>query len=124
MKVYTYIPYIHTYLRIATAYAYLHTYIVTSVHTIIRTYVENVSCMYVRMYVATYYCVYISTVYLLDGDKSKVFIYSTTLLGILTCGTSLLLWWLYKECFSSKDKYDVEGTCVDVRNSYIHMCSL
>ena len=65
----------------------------------------SAACMYVRMY-----CVYISTVYLLDGDKSKVFIYSTTLLGILTCGTSLLLWWLYKECFSSKDKYDVEGT--------------
>ena len=47
--------------------------------------------------------------YLLDEDKSKVFVYSTTLIAIFTCGTSVLLWWLYKECFRSKDKYDVEG---------------
>ena len=47
-----------------------------------------------------------------DKSKSNIMVYSTILLGILTCGTAVLLWWLYKEYFSSKDKYDVEGTYV------------
>ena len=55
----------------------------------------------------------------LDKDKSKIFLYSTTLLGIFTCGTSLLLWLLYKECCGSKDKYDVEGTYVYVYSVHV-----
>ena len=81
--------------------------------------------MYVQ-YVHHYILLCMSTVHLLGEDKSKLVIYSTTLLGILTCGTSVLLWWLYKTCFSSKDKYDVKGTYVDVANTYIYvrMCLL
>ena len=48
--------------------------------------------------------------YFTDGEKSNIILCSTILLGILTCGTSVLLWWLYKKCCSSKEKYDVEGT--------------
>ena len=38
---------------------------------------------------------------------------SIFVLGIYTCGTSVLLWWSYKgiaECCSSKKKYSCEGT--------------
>ena len=80
-------------------------------------------------------CTWYMYVYLLDEDKSKVFVYSTTLIAIFTCGTSVLLWWLYKECFRSKDKYDVEGRYMNVfienwllfyflRNSYTSTVSL
>ena len=47
--------------------------------------------------------------------------YTTIVLAISTCGTSVLLWWLYKalvKCFSGKDKYDIEGTYI-----HVHMCS-
>ena len=88
----TFIIYVHNY----TACMYLHLcgYIL---HT--TSYVIKISAVY-TWYMYTY---------LLDEDKSKVFVYSTTLIAIFTCGTSVLLWWLYKECFRSKDKYDVEG---------------
>ena len=48
--------------------------------------------------------------YFPDEEKSNIIVCSTILLGIFTCGTSVLLWWLYKKCCSSKEKYDVEGT--------------
>ena len=70
------------------------------IHTI--SYVIKLSAVYTWYTVCTY-------MYLLDEDKSKMFVYSTTLIAIFTCGTSVLLWWLYKEFFMSKDKYDVEG---------------
>ena len=65
-----------------------------------------------------------------DEEKSNIIILcSTILLGILTCGTSVLLWWLYKKFCSSKEKYDVEGTCnmlytssyIDVYSFYMNL---
>ena len=47
----------------------------------------------------------------LDKDKNYEIIMAVFIIvpGIFTCGTSILLWWLYKELCSSKDMYDVEG---------------
>ena len=48
-----------------------------------------------------------------DKDKHYRIVHvSIIVLGIFTCGTSVLLWWLYKNLaeFTGKDKYDVEGT--------------
>ena len=39
---------------------------------------------------------------------------SIIVLGILTCGTSVLLWWIYKaisKCGDSK-KHDLRGMCI------------
>ena len=47
------------------------------------------------------------------GDKISQ--YSIIILGVCTLGTSVLLWWLYKELanhFSGKDKDNIEGTYV------------
>ena len=42
---------------------------------------------------------------------------SIIVLGVFTCGTSVLLWWLYKTLVvcSNKDKYDVEGNYIRIR---------
>ena len=53
------------------------------------------------------YCMYIYF-----SEEDKIAHYSLIVLGILTCGTSVLLWWLYKECCGSKEKYNVEGNYV------------
>ena len=56
-----------------------------------------------------------------EDEHSKLVHYSIIILGICTLGTSILLWWLYKELgkyCSGKDKYDVEGTIV---YPYVHM---
>ena len=45
-----------------------------------------------------------------DTDPSSIVVCCTILLGILTCGTSVLFWWLYKKCCGSKERYNVEGT--------------
>ena len=50
-----------------------------------------------------------------EDDHSKLVHYSIIILAICTLGTSILLWWLYKELdkyCGGKDKYDVEGTIV------------
>ena len=47
------------------------------------------------------------------GDKISQ--YSIIILGVCTLGTSVLLWWLYKELvkhFSGKEKDNIEGTYV------------
>ena len=50
-------------------------------------------------------------------SEDKLTHYSIIVLGVSTLGTSVLLWWLYKELakqFSGKDKYDLEG------NTHLH----
>ena len=45
-------------------------------------------------------------------EHSKLVHYSIIILKISTLGTSILLWWLYKELAKhccGKDKYDVQG---------------
>ena len=45
-------------------------------------------------------------------EHSKLVHYSIIILKISTLGTSILLWWLYKElakCCCGKDKYDEQG---------------
>ena len=58
-------------------------------------------------------------------DEDKISHYCIIVLGISTLGTSVLLWWLYKELakhFSGKDKYDLEGAYVCM---YMHkICDL
>ena len=51
------------------------------------------------------------------SEKDKTAHYSIIVLGILTCGTSVILWWLYKEFCGSKEKYKVEGKYV---HTYIY----
>ena len=66
-------------------------------------------------YVSTYLlCVY----YFSEEGEDRMSHYSIIVLGISTLGTSVLLWWLYKELakhFSGKEKYDLEG-------AYVCMC--
>ena len=53
-----------------------------------------------------------------EDEHFKVVHVSIIVLGICTLGTSILLWWLYKELVkwhSSKDEYDMKS---------IHLCSL
>ena len=63
-------------------------------------YLNNIF-MYVRMYIFS------------DKDEYYRIVHASIIvLGIFTCSTSVLLWWLYKnlaEC-TGRDKYDVEGT--------------
>ena len=45
-------------------------------------------------------------------EHSKLVHYSLLILKISTLGTSILLWWLYKELAKhccGKDKYDIQG---------------
>ena len=54
-----------------------------------------------------------------EEGEDKMSHYSIIVLGISTLGTSVLLWWLYKELakhFSGKDEYDLEGV-------YVHVCT-
>ena len=48
-------------------------------------------------------------------ERCSIITISIIVLGILTCGTSVLLWWIYKvisECGNNKKKYNLEGTYV------------
>ena len=74
--------------------------------------------IYIGTYVHIYcICVNLKNYFILfifsNEDKNYRIVHiSAILLGILTCGTSVLLWWLYKsitKCLG-KEKYDVEGT--------------
>ena len=64
------------------------------------------------MYIATYEATYIRMP-LLGKDKCyRITSVSIIVLGILTCGTSVLLWWIYRgisECGNSKKNYDLKG---------------
>ena len=79
--------------------------------------------MYIHIMYAAYVCIYICS-YIpmsrryqcnsaccstLDNEPSIIVVCSTIILGILTCGTSVLFWLSYKKCCGRK-KYDVEGT--------------
>ena len=62
-----------------------------------------------------------------DEDKYYRIVHvCSIILGILTCGTSILLWWLcsgiINKCLSSKNEYDVKGTiiCVHMHCSYVY----
>ena len=61
------------------------------------------------LYVANSTIVFEISMYIYFSEKDKTAHYSIIVLGILTCGTSVLLWWLYKECCGSKAKYNVKG---------------
>ena len=67
----------------------------------------------VYTYICIYVCAYVRTCYIgifSDEDKSyKTVQYFIILLGVLTCGTSVLLWWMFKECRNNKEKYNVKG---------------
>ena len=68
-------------------------------------------------YVASYVVhSYVSMSSFIDKDKCcSIINISIIVLGILTCGTSVLLWWIYKrisECGDSKKKYDLGGTYI------------
>ena len=74
------------------------------------TCMQYVICFEMSIYVRTYVHIF--------SEDDKTAHYSIIVLGILTCGTSVLLWWLYKACCGSKEKYNVEGKYVHV---YIRM---
>ena len=53
---------------------------------------------------------------IVDKDEEyRIAHVSIIVLGILTCGTSVLLWYLYKgirECYNSNNKYSLKGMYV------------
>ena len=51
-------------------------------------------------------------------EHSKLVHYSIIILGICTLGTSILLWWLYKELAKYCSGKDVEGMNV---HTYVHI---
>ena len=79
------------------------------------------SCIYMHTYVATYVCIYVCAyvqwyehamcidIFSEENKSYKTVQYSIIVLGVLTCGTSVLLWRLFKECRSSKEKHNVKG---------------
>jgi len=85
----------------------------------------NHICIILEDVVTTYVhdvCVYLFS----DEDKYYRIVHvSSIILGILTCGTSVLLWWLYSgiitKSLSSKNEYDVKGTiiCAHMYCSYM-----
>ena len=75
-------------------------------HTYVRVHIRiHILCYVHAQQRDTYQYTYVHT--FTEDDKTAH--YSIIVLGILTCGTSVLLWWLYKACCGSKEKYDVEG---------------
>ena len=76
-------------------------------------------CMY--EYIATF--IHISS---LDEDECyRTTSVSIIVLGILTCGTSVLLWWIYKtisKCDNNKKKYNLKGMYVCRYLTYLHEC--
>ena len=56
-----------------------------------------------------------------DNKYYRIVHASIIVLGVFTCGTSVLLWWLYKSLVvcSNKDKYDVEGNYIYV-HTYVY----
>ena len=86
-------------------------------------------CIHIRSCVCTYvpithiqYNYFEMSIYIhLFSEDDKTAHYSVIVLGILTCGTAVLLWWLYKECCGSKEKYVVEGKYTFVR-TYSNYC--
>ena len=79
-------------------------------------YVHNT---YVCMHVCLHTFIYVSS---LDKDECyRITSASIIVLGILTCGTSVLLWWIYKrisKCGNSKNKYSLKGIYTYV--TYLH----
>ena len=83
--------------------------------------------MHVRTYVRMFICLF----YFLD-KYCKITNVSIFVLGIYTCGTSVLLWWLYKgiaEICGTRKKHSLEGTYVRayilcVYCTYVHMYEL
>ena len=60
-------------------------------------------------------------------ERCSIINISIIVLGILTCGTSVLLWWIYKgisECGDSKKKYNLEGTYIATYVAiYVDLCN-
>ena len=64
------------------------------------------------MYIVTYEATYIRMSLLGKDECYRITSVSIIVLGILTCGTSVLLWWIYRrisECGNSKKNYDLKG---------------
>ena len=57
-----------------------------------------------------------------DNKYYRIVHASIIVLGVFTCGTSVLLWYLYKNLVvcGNKDKYDVEGNYIYV-HTYIEL---
>ena len=72
--------------------------------------------MHTHIYICMYVCLF-------NKDREYRIAHATVIvLGILTCGTSVLLWYLYKGisgCCNSKKKYSLKGTYV-----YILVCAI
>ena len=94
----------------------------------IRTYVQFLRyvCTYVPRYVHAYVSLLLCTFYVRinifsEEDKSyKTMQYSIIVLGVLTCGTSVLMWLLFKGCCTSKEKYNVKGKYTNMY-AYVRM---
>ena len=110
LRIYVHIYYV--YIRMCRKYQYAY------VHMCIHAYL-------VLLCLRTYVCT--SS----DNDPSSVIVCCTILLGILTCGTSVLFWCLYKKCCGRKENYNVEGAFVctyipisTCTSSYTYVCHL
>ena len=80
-----------------------------------------VCAQYICMYACVHACIH-SYMSSLDKDECyRITSVSIIVLGILTCGTSVLLWWIYKrlsKCGNSKNKYSLKGIYTYV--TYLH----